>query len=101
MSIQTHRWAEHRVIPNVGDLIRYSAPWRGHVLTSDVYRVDAILRDEGAAYDRMVLVNPHKSNDRCFPRLGDVGCPTTIQIVEEAPPVQTDLLDLLDGWSAA
>lgn len=117
LAIQTHRHAEHRVDPHLGDIIRYSQPWRGHVLTSELYRVDAIYPD----YDlhawsrhhagwadgppllvtRLVLVDVRRVTERCYPNIGDPRSPLTIAIERAAPPVQPTLLDLLTDWNVA
>lgn len=116
LAIQTHRHHAHRIEPAIGDLVTYATPWRGHVLVSDTYRVDAIRPDQdfhdyarsmgnpdlppliGTSY---TLVNPHRSDDRCFPFIGDPTHPLTFELVTAAPPVEHDLLDLLGEWDAA
>lgn len=99
-AIQAHRHFEHRVIPHVGDVIRYAEPWRGYVLVSDPWRVDAILPDyEGRGVDRLCLTNPRKSDDRCWPDVGDPRRPITIEIVTPAPTPAPTLLDLLADWT--
>ncbi|KZE91186.1 hypothetical protein [Microbacterium sp. TNHR37B] len=112
IAIQGHRRSAHPVEPVVGDLVTYSAPWRGHILESEVYRVEAISEHDHHAFARGMrgddlaplwgwsycLVNPHRRDDRCFPFVGDPLRPITFRIVSAAPPVEVDLLDLL-GWS--
>lgn len=111
LAIQTHRHEAHRVEPALGDLVRYAMPWRGHVLVSEVYTVESIWPDRdhhefarrmgnadlppllGTSY---TLRNPRRSDDRCFPFFGDPNRPLTFEIVELAPPVEADLLDLLE-----
>lgn len=115
LSIQSHRHDAHRVEPSVGDLVTYAMPWRGHILSSEVYRVDAIHpRDDFHAFARKMrgddlepligtsytLVNPRRSDDRCFPFVGDPDHPITFEVRTSAPLVEQDLLELL-GWDAA
>lgn len=115
LAIQAHRHDAHRVEPAVGDLVTYAMPWRGYVLVSEVYRVESIrpnvdhhdfarrMRGDdlaplfGTSY---TLVNPRRADDRCFPFFGDSDHPLTFELVTAAPPVETDLLDLLE-WEPA
>lgn len=117
LAIQTHRHAEHRVDPHLGDVIRYAQPWRGHILTSDLYRVADILPDydlnawpRGWGYPperppllvtRLILVDVRRVSERCYPSIGDPRHPITITIERAAPPTPPTLLDLLDDWSPA
>lgn len=100
LAIQEHRYAEHHVDARVGDVIRYSEPWRGHVLVSDPWRIDAILPNyDGRGVDRLCLTNPRKSDDRCWPPFGDPLRPITLEIVTPAPLPTPTLLDLLADWT--
>lgn len=114
LALQTHRLAEHPVQPAVDDLVQYAMPWRGHVLISETYRVTSIrtgidhhdfARSMSADVEPLIgtsytLTNPRRADDRCFPFAGDPHHPLTFEIVTAAPPVQTDLLDLLE-WDPA
>lgn len=115
IAVQAHKHEKHRVTPVVGDLVTYAYPWRGVVLEStEVYRVEAIIRQDRKAFarrmgspdlepvwglsHRLVSLKPNRS--KCFPFVGESDQPVTFRIVESAPFVEVDLLDLLD-WSAA
>lgn len=112
IALMAHRFDAHPVNVQLGDLVRYWTPWRGRILGSEVYRVDGIRADHdmhkyaramrggddlapliGTSYS---LVNPRRADDRCFPFVGEPDRPIVFEIVTEAPPVEVDLIDLLD-----
>lgn len=113
VALQAHRYEVHRVEVTLGDLVRYWAPWRGRILGSEVYRIDGIwanqdhhefARSMGADVEPMIgtsytLTNPARRDDRCFPFVGDPRRPITFELVESAPVVEVDLMDLL-GWDS-
>lgn len=111
-ALLAHQHDKHRVMPAVGDLVTYTAPWRGLAITSEVYRVDAIwenydLREyaRGLGRDlpplmvtRYGLGGLRRRDQGCTPAVGEPKRPIVFTIVEDAPPVEADLFDLLDGW---
>lgn len=105
--------------PAVGDLVRYTMPWNSQVITSDVvYEVRGVTPDYdlheharslGAELDPLLVTKyalvdasrPNDNSQRCWPIAGQPGCPLRFELVAVAPPVEVDLLQLLDllGWT--
>ncbi len=107
-----HMNEAHPVFPEVGDLVTYAAAWNGRILTSEVYRVESIdpAYDETEYARRMGAgVKPRyttryglggltRRDQGCTPSTGDPYRPVIFTIVKDAPPVEGDLFDLIDGW---
>lgn len=116
--VQTHRHTDHPVIPKVGDVVAYFAPWRGLILGSGPLIVHSIHEHDMHEYARSMghaelpvlmcvkyaLENPTRSGDYWMPSTGEPDRPVTFEILTDyvAPPVETTLLDLLgDEWAGA
>lgn len=111
-ALLAHKHDKHRVVPSVGDLVKYTAPWRGLAITSEVYRVGSIWEDyDEAEFARQMgadvppryrtrygLAGLTRRDQGCTPSTGDPGRPIVFTIVQDAPPVEADLFDLLDDW---
>lgn len=107
-----HMHEAHRVLPELGDLVTYSWAWNGRILTSEVYRVGLIREnDDATEFARRMgaKVEPRyvtqyglsgltRRDQGCTPATGDDDRPVIFTIVKDAPPVEGDLFDLLDGW---
>ncbi|PCE13995.1 hypothetical protein AUC47_04930 [Microbacterium sp. SZ1] len=105
--------------PAVGDLVRYKMPWRSQVITSEtIYEVRAVTTDYdmheyarslGADLPPLIVTKyalvdaarPNDNSQRCWPIAGQPDMPIRFELVAEAPPVEVDLLGLLDllGWT--
>lgn len=114
--VQTHRHAAHAVMPQVGDVVAYFAPWRGMILGNGPLIVRDVHEHDIHAYARGMgrselpvlmcvkysLENPKRSGDYSMPSTGDPGRPVTFEVITEyvTPPVETSLFDLLgDEWT--
>ncbi|MGX1932063.1 hypothetical protein [Microbacterium resistens] len=115
--VQTHRHEAHPVVPKVGDVVAYFAPWRGMILGNGPLVVRVVREHDIHDYARSMghtdlpvlmctkysLENPSRSGDYWLPSTGDPARPITFEILDEyiAPPVETTLFDLLGGeWAA-
>lgn len=103
--------------PAIGDLVRYTVPWNSQVITTErVYEVRGITHNhdmheyarslgraelEPLIVTKYFLVDAARPNDAsqyCWPVAGEPDCPLRFEVVTLAPPVESDLLDIL-GWS--
>lgn len=110
-----HMHEAHPVFPEVGDLVTYTDAWNGRLLTSEVYKVASIdknydvtefARSMGAKVEprdatRYGLSGLTRRDQGCTPFTGEPDRPVIFTIVKDAPPVEGDLFDLLDGcWDS-
>ncbi len=96
-AVQQHRAAAHEVVPKLGDLVVYSAAWRGLIIGNGPLRVENIWHDDERGWTHYRLVNPSRPSDYYLPFTGDEDRPITFALVDEyvVPAVEVDLFALL------